>query len=119
LRRNSSTAKRTADLEALKSPGSNTTKVVELPGAALPSHGQQNSYSTNATYGSHGTLRSREMQNTQDVKGGTAQPRGFHPWKLLSKRNRTMSTASMDALDGTMVRSLTFKLYMRAISNLV
>jgi len=105
LRRNPSTAKqRPVDLEALKSPGSNTTKVVELPGTVLPSHQQQYSYSTNATYGSHGTQRSRETQNNQDVKGGSAQPRGFHPWKLLSKRHRTMSTASMDALDGTMVR---------------
>ena len=100
LRRNSSTAKRPVEPEALKSPGSNTTKVVELPGA---SHQQQNSYSTNATYGSRGTQRSRETQNP-DVKGGTTQPRGFHPWKLLSKRQRRMSTASMDALDGTMVR---------------
>jgi len=106
LRRNSSTAKRPAELEALKSPGSNTTKVVELPGAAPPSHQQQNSYSTNATYGSHGTQRSRETQNNQDVKGSNAQPRGFHPWKLLSKKHRTMSTASMDALDGTLVRQL-------------
>ena len=105
LRRNSSTAKRT-ELETLKSPGSNTTKVVELPGAAPPSHQQQNSYSTGATYGSYGTQRSRDIQNHQDVKGGNAQPRGFHPWKLLSKRHRTMSTASMDALDGTLVRQL-------------
>ena len=103
LRRNSSTAKRpAADLETLKSPGSNTTKVVELPGT-LPSHQQQYSYSTNATYGSHGTQRSRDAPNNQDVKGNNTQPRGFHPWKLLSKRHRTMSTASMDALDGTMV----------------
>ena len=101
LRRNSSTAKRTVELETLRSPGSNTTKVVELPGT---SHQQQQSYSTNATYGSYGTQRSRETQNGQDVKAGSAQPRGFHPWKLLSKRHRTMSTASMDALDGTMVR---------------
>jgi hypothetical protein len=106
LRRNSSTAKRpAAELEALKSPGSNTTKVVELPGT-LPPHQQQHSYSTNATYGSHGTQRSRDTQNNQEVKGSNAQPRGFHPWKLLSKKNRTMSTASMDALDGTMVRQL-------------
>ena len=104
LRRNLSTAKRPVEPEAVKSPGSNTTKVVELPGAALPSHQQQNSYSTNATYGSYGTQRSRENQNNPDVKGGTTQPRGFHPWKLLSKRQRRMSTASMDALDGTMVR---------------
>lgn len=104
LRRNSSTAKRpVADLEALKSPGSNTTKVVELPGT-LPSHQQQYSYSTNATYGSHGTQRSRDTQNNHDVKASNAQPRGFHPWKLLSKRHRTVSTASMDALDGTMVK---------------
>ena len=103
LRRNSSTAKRPTELDALKSPGSNTTKVVELPGTGFSSHQQQYSYSTNATYGSHGTQRNRETQNSQDVKGGNAQPRGFHPWKLLSKRNRTMSTASMDALDGTMV----------------
>ncbi|KAF9652875.1 hypothetical protein BDM02DRAFT_3183218 [Thelephora ganbajun] len=103
LRRNSSTAKRPTEPEALKSPGSNTTKVVELPGTAFPSHQQQHSYSTNATYGSYGTQQSRETQNNQDVKGGNAQPRGFHPWKLLSKRHRTMSTASMDALDGTMV----------------
>ncbi|KAF9792790.1 hypothetical protein BJ322DRAFT_77079 [Thelephora terrestris] len=103
LRRNSSTAKRpAADLEALKSPGSNTTKVVELPGT-LPSHQQQHSYSTNATYGSYGTQRSRDTQNNQDVRPSNAQPRGFHPWKLLSKRHRTVSTASMDALDGTMV----------------
>ena len=102
LRRNSSTTKRpVAELEALKSPGSNTTKVVELP-----SHQQQYSYSTNATYGSYGTQRSRDPQNSQDVKAGNTQPRGFHPWKLLSKRHRTMSTASMDALDGTMVRYL-------------
>ena len=107
LRRNSSIAKRpAAELEGLKSPGSNTTKVVELPGATHPSHQQQNSYSTNATYGSYGTQRSREAQNNQDVKGGGAQPRGFHPWKLLAKRHRTMSTASMDALDGTLVRQL-------------
>jgi len=106
LRRNSSTAKRPAELEALKSPGSNTTKVLELPGAAPPSHQQQTSYSTNATYGSYGTQRSRDTQNNQDVKGGSAQPRGFHPWKLLSKKHRTMSTASMDALDGTLVRQL-------------
>jgi len=106
LRRNPSAAKRPVDLEALKSPGSNTTKVVELPGTALPPHQQQHSYSTNATYGSYGTQRSRETQNNKDVKGGNAQPRGFHPWKLLSKRHRTMSTASMDALDGTMVRQL-------------
>lgn len=106
LRRNSSTAKRPTELEALKSPGSNTTKVVELPGTGFSSHQQQYSYSTNATYGSYGTQRSRETQNSQDVKGGSAQPRGFHPWKLLSKRHRTMSTASMDALDGTMVGQL-------------
>ena len=106
LRRNSSTTKRSAEFEALKSPGSNMTKVVELPGTAFPSHQQQQSYSTNATYGSSATQRSREMQNNQDVKGSTAQPRGFHPWKLLSKRHRTMSTASMDALDGTMVRQI-------------
>ena len=106
LRRNLSTAKRTAaELETLRSPGSNTTKVVELPGT-LPSHQQQLSYSTNATYGSYGTQRSRDTQNNQDVKANNAQPRGFHPWKLLSKRHRTMSTASMDALDGTMVRKL-------------
>lgn len=106
LRRNSSTTKRPApELEALKSPGSNTTKVVELPGT-LPSHQQQYSYSTNATYGSYGTQRSRDTQNNQDVKTNNAQPRGFYPWKLLSKRHRTMSTASMDALDGTMVRRL-------------
>jgi hypothetical protein len=92
-----------AELEALKSPGSNTTKVVELPGT-LPSHQQQYSYSTNATYGSYGTQRSRDMQNNQDAKAGNIQPRGFHPWKLLAKRHRTMSTASMDAMDGTMVR---------------
>ena len=104
LRRNSSTTKRpAAELEALRSPGSNTTKVVELP-STLPSHQQQYSYSTNATYGSHGTQRSRDMQSNQDVKAGNTQPRGFYPWKLLSKRNRTMSTASMDALDGTLVR---------------
>lgn len=106
LRRNSSTAKRPTELEALKSPGSNTTKVVELPGTGFSSHQQQYSYSTNATYGSRGTQRSRETQNNQDVKAGSTQPRGFHPWKLLSKRHRTMSTASMDALDGTMVRQL-------------
>lgn len=106
LRRNSSTTKRpTAELEALKSPGSNTTRVVELPGT-LPSHQQQYSYSTNATYGSYGTQRSRDTQNNQDAKGGNTQPRGFHPWKLLSKRHRTMSSASMDALDGTIVRQL-------------
>ena len=104
LRRNSSTTKRPApELEALKSPGSNTTKVVELPGT-LPSHQQQYSYSTNATYGSYTTQRSRDAQNNQDPKSSNAQPRGFHPWKLLSKRHRTMSSASMDALDGTMVR---------------
>ena len=119
LRRNSSTAKRPAELETLKSPGSNTTKVVELPGVALPSHQQQNSYSTNATYGSHGTQRSREMQNNQDIKVGNAQPRGFHPWKLLAKRHRTMSSASMDALDGTMVQFLALKLHIRAISDLL
>ena len=106
LRRNSSTAKRSAELETLKSPGSNATKVVELPGTTLSSHHQQQSYSTNATYGSYGTRRSRETQNSQDVKAGSAQPRGFHPWKLLSKRHRTVSAASMDALDGTMVRQL-------------
>ena len=106
LRRNSSTAKRpAAELEGLKSPGSNTTKVVELPGT-LPSHQQLHSYSTNATYGSYGTQRSRDTQNNQEVKAGGAQPRGFYPWKLLSKKHRTMSTASMDALDGTMVRQL-------------
>ena len=110
LRRNSSTAKRT-DLEALKSPGSNTTKVVELPGGAVPSHQQQNSYSTSATYGSRGTQRSRETQNNSDIKGGNTQPRGFHPWKLLAKRHRTVSAASMDALDGTMVRQFSNCLY--------
>ena len=104
LRRNPSTAKRPAETTAEKPHGSNTTTVVELPGTAFSSHQQQQSYSTNATYGSHGTQRSRETQNNQDVKPGSVQPRGFHPWKLLSKRHRTMSTASMDAMDGTMVR---------------
>jgi len=103
LRRNPSMAKRPAEPAVEKSLGSNTTTVVELPGT-FSSHQQQQSYSTNATYGSHGTQRSRETQNNQDVKPGGMQPRGFHPWKLLSKRHRTMSTASMDALDGTMVR---------------
>jgi len=113
LRRNFSTAKRSTELEALKSPGSNTTKVVELPVTKFPSHQQQHTYSTHATYGSYSTQRSRETQNSQDVKAGSAQPRGFHPWKLLSKRHRTMSSASMDALDGTMVRQLPNCLYER------
>jgi hypothetical protein len=81
LRRSSSSKHQGDSLESMKSPGSSTTRVIALPPTVQQSH--------LAPVATH----------TQDRR--VAPTKGFHPWKLLSKRHRTVSSASVEALDGT------------------